>query len=1000
MSTNETKWDHKQWQSLEDFIDDEDFEQVMRAKFPRETKILHESGMNRRDFIKLMGASLVVGGLSLSGCAPDRSEQEEILPYVRMPEEIVPGQPIYFASTMPLSGYGTGVVIETHEGRPHRVEGNSNHPASLGGANMAVLASVLELYNPNRVNEVRRDGQSSSFAEFLQEFDEAVANLGDGSGLRILSEKSSSPTLAKQINALLEMYPNARWYQYDTVGRENVYAGAQLAFGEIVEPVYQIDQADVIVSLDSDFLMTMPGNVRYAHDFAAKRRIRVENEATMNRLYAVNSTPNNTSTVADHHIAMKASEIENFALALANAVGAEGGEAVEGDWDQAIFDAMVSDLQAHSSVVIVGDEQPPAVHALAHAINAVLGSAGETVTYIPPVLTNTHDSVTQLSDFVGDISSGRVDAAFIIGGNPAFTAPDIPLSAAVGRVPFSVRIGMYDDETAENARWYLPYSTYIEAWGDVRAHDGTASIIQPPIGALYDGSMSELELIARLMQDDRSGYEILLDSWREDYSGDESFDAFWRRSLHNGVIADSAPDPVQPSLSGSFASDVADALIGASNDFEVIFRLDPRIYDGRFSYNSWLHEIPHPLTKITWDNFAMISANTADALRLDNEQIISITVGNNIMEIPVYVVHGHPDDCVSVGLGYGHGISADLDAGENFNAYALRPTTVGWFTVASVERTRRTYKLARTQKNMELVGTKAVRSGTLEEFIENHEFAVTGSYKEKDGGSFLDETIWQQEVLEEGNQWGMSIDLTTCIGCNACMVACQSENNIPTVGKEQVLQERDMHWIRVDSFVDEHDEDRRNFQPVPCMHCENAPCEQVCPVQATVHDHEGLNQMIYNRCVGTRYCSANCPYGVRRFNFHDYTDDTLILQEQRNPDVSVRVRGVMEKCTYCWQRINQGRVNASVEDRPIRDGEVRPACGTACPTQAITFGNLNDPNARVVRDKAQPTNYLWLDAELNTRPRTTYLAKLYNPNAALAPVETSEDDDSTQSEEE
>jgi molybdopterin-containing oxidoreductase family iron-sulfur binding subunit len=983
-----------QWLNLDAFVDDPDFGAFMQQNYPREAAIVEGAGMNRRNFLKLMGASMVLGGLTLTGCAPARPEHEAIIPYVREPENLIPGKPLFFASTVVVGGVGTGIVIETHEGRPHRVDSNPNHPGSAGGASTGILASVLELYNPQRSAEVREDGNISSWDDFAAAFNTIRGDLGDGSGIRILTEQSSSPALAQQVADLQEQYPGAQWYQYDPVGRNNVKEGARLAFGDPVNTVYDISQAATILSLDSNFLGgQMPGSLHYARDFADGRRVRVEegadslaDDVTMNRLYAVESTPTITGANADHRQTLRATEVGQFALALANAVGAAGGQDVSGNWDAQFFSVLVEELQASgsNSVVIVGDEQPPAVHALGHAINEALGNVGTTVRYTDPLITNSPNTVEQLSTLTSDITSGNVEALFIIGGNPAFTAPsDIPFGDAISRVPFSVHVGTYFDDTSEQCVWHVPEASYIEAWADARAYDGTASVVQPPIGSIFEDARSLHEMIAFIADDDRSGYDVVRDYWQGELSGD--FETTWRTALHDGVIEGTTFDSISPSLSGTLADDIAAQISAPSAGLELILRPDPNLYDGRYAYNAWLQEVPEAITKITWDNYAQLSPATADSLRLENGDLVTLTLAGRSIEAPVWVVTNHPDDSVTVYLGYGQGISAELDAGLNFNAYPIRTSEMLWIgNDVQLERSGGSYQLARTQKEFETFGTKPVRPGTLAEFITNPQFAE----KKLKEGNFLEDVTFEGDTGEY--QWGMSIDLTSCIGCNACMVGCQSENNIPSVGKAEVLQERDMHWIRIDRY--DAADGGSNFQPVPCQHCENAPCEYVCPVQATVHDHEGLNLMIYQRCIGTRACSANCPYSVRKFNFKDYIDDAPTLVDQRNPDVTVRMRGVMEKCTYCVQRISAARAEAGKEDRPIRDGEVTPACATACPTQAIHFGDISDPTTRVSREKAQPHDYGVLE-EINTVPRTTYLAHLSNPNAALVDASDAETED-------
>ncbi|NDJ59791.1 MAG: TAT-variant-translocated molybdopterin oxidoreductase [Chloroflexi bacterium] len=982
----------QQWQNLQAFADDPRFMEIVEREFPREAAVMKRGGMNRRSFLRLMGASLAMGGLSLTGCAPNpRTEHEVIVPYVRAPEEIIPGRPLYFASSMVLSGYATGVLIETHEGRPTHIEGNPNHPGSLGGGSAMVHASILELYNPMRSTRVLSDGAASTFAAFRTAFDNVMDGLraGDGSGIAILSETISSPTLLNQLNELRTAYPGVRIHEYEPVSRDNALEGARVAFGGPVDPVYQIDAANVILALDADFLLEMPGSIRYARDFANGRRVR-EGSTTMNRLFAVESSATVTGTVADHRLAVRPGEIERFALALADALGIEGGQAIDDPtWDAAFFNAVVAELDANrgTSLVIVGEEQPPVVHALVHALNAGLGNAGTTVRYTAPTAPSAANEAAQLDELVGEMSAGNIAALFILGGNPVYNAlADIPFAAALPRVPFSVHVSLYNDETSQLCTWHVPATHDIEAWGDARAFDGTVGIIQPPIGALYADSRSAYEMVAMIAGDDRSGYDIVRGYWEGRYGGTD-FETYWRRSLNDGVLADSTPPafaaPLAPGVTEAIAA-LANTAAPDADTLDIVFRPDPAIYDGRFADNTWLQELPHPLTKISWDTPAALSPATAQELGVSNGDLVDVQYRGRALQVPVWVINGQPDNTITVALGYGRGLASDVEAGLNFNAYAVRTSFAPWFdSGATVTRTGQTYELAQTQKYFETFGTDPVRSGTLAEFVDNPDFAQ----EEKTEASFL-----VDEFDYDGYAWGMTIDITSCIGCNACVVACQSENNIPTVGKTEVLQEREMHWIRIDRIEVNDNPNDSAFQPVACVHCENAPCEQVCPVQATVHDHEGLNNMVYNRCIGTRSCAANCPYLVRRFNFFEYVDPASILVEQRNPDVSVRARGVMEKCSYCVQRINEARIASSVENRSIRDGEVLPACASSCPTQAIKFGDINDPNAQVSQEKAQPHNYGLLE-ELNTKPRTSYLARITNPHPSLLNDEPAAADD-------
>ncbi len=776
--------------------------------------------------------------------------------------------------------------------------------------------------------------------------------------------------------------PNATWHQYEPVSRDNIVAGAELAFGEVVNSVYDFSQASVILSLDGDFLSSMDGSLHYARDYAANRKVFLDGEEPeISRLYAVESAPSLTGAAADHRIKVKASEVELFARALAAELGIETDFSMdEAPWDSQTLTAIAEDLTANAgeSLVVTGAWQSPAVHALVHAINAELGNVGTTVTYTEPVEVNPVNQTEDLRALTDAMSAGDVEALFIFGGNPAFTAPnDIEFASALANVPFSVHLSYYNDETSELSTWQIPQKHFIETWGDARAFDGTASLMQPPIGPLLDTTRSEIDMLALMTGDDRSSFDIVQAYWEANYDGDD-FDGFWRRALHNGVIEETAFEPMEPTLVADLAGAVGSYEAPQAEGLEVIFQPDPYIYDGRFAQNSWLQELPKPFNKLTWDTAMFVNPVTARELRLSTGNIAELSYGGEIVQMPVWVLPEQPEGSVTVYLGYGKEGGADVDAGFAFNAYAIRPSGNMWFGQGlTVSRARSSYTLANTQIELDFESYEEhppVETASLSFFLENLDFA---GY---DGDT--DKTLLPDYNADyAGYQWGMTIDLSACIGCNACMVACQSENNSPSVGKTEVERGREMHWIRVDRYYDE-DEGSTKFQPVPCMHCEQAPCEQVCPVQATVHSEEGLNQMVYNRCVGTRYCSGNCPYSVRRFNFLDYVDDTPILDELRNPNVSVRSRGVMEKCTYCVQRINSARIDANVENRRINDGEVMPACATACPTQAIVFGDIAESTTQVSQLKAQPHNYGLL-AETGVRPRTTYLARLTNPNENL-----------------
>jgi MoCo/4Fe-4S cofactor protein with predicted Tat translocation signal len=959
------------WRSLEEVADTPGFKEFLYREFPQGAADWSDQ-LSRRNFLKVMGASLALAGLT--GCSGQ--PPEKILPYVRQPEELIPGQPLFYASAMTLGGYATGVLIENHEGRPTKIEGNPDHPASLGSSDVWLQASILDLYDPDRSQVITRFGTRIStwdaFLENLQtELDDQRS--AQGAGLRILTGLITSPTLASQLEAILAEFPQAKWHQYEPAGRDQVRAGARLAFGEEVETVYNLANAEVILSLDANFLGEGPGHIRYARDFSDKRRV-WSGQTTQTRLYVAENTPSITGAKADHRLPLRASQMELFARAVAQAVGVEAGGvelADQADW----IAAVANDLQEHrgTSLVIAGDQQPAVVHALAHAINEALGNVGQTVSYIDPVAANPPDEMTSLRELADDMAADQVQLLLVLDRNPVYEAPaDLNFAELMFKVKTRIHLGLYEDETAELSQWHIPGLHYLEMWGDGRAFDGTVSLMQPLITPLYDGK-SVYELLAAVLgQSGVSNLELVRNYWQAENSADD-FETLWRTALHNGVMADTALPAKSVSLQADFGS-APEA--GGDQNLDIVFRPDPSVWDGRFANNGWLQELSKPLTKLTWDNVAMVSPATAEQRGLVNEQVVELRSAERVVRAPVWIVPGHADNSVTVHLGFGRTRAGQVGNGVGFNAYALRTLEAPWFdTGLEISPTNERYALASTQEHFNMEGRELVRSASLVDYQAHPEFAHL------EHGEHV--SLYPRYEYN-GNAWGMAIDLTSCIGCNACTIACQAENNIPVVGKDQVSKGREMQWIRIDTYFEgQLDNPSTHFQPVTCMHCEQAPCEVVCPVAATVHDAEGLNNMVYNRCVGTRYCSNNCPYKVRRFNFLRYSNqDVPVLKLLQNPNVTVRSRGVMEKCTYCVQRINAARIEAKKEDRAIRDGEVVTACQAACPTQAIIFGNINDPDSQIAKAKATPLNYGLLE-ELNTLPRTTYLAEVKNPNPEL-----------------
>jgi MoCo/4Fe-4S cofactor protein with predicted Tat translocation signal len=967
------------WRSLEEIAATDEFQTLLQQEFPYQASAWHDP-VSRRRFLQLMAASLALTGLS--SCAP----AEKILPYVRAPEEVVPGRPLYFATAMPLSGAALGVLAESHMGRPTKIEGNPQHPASLGATHAFAQGSALTLYDPDRSQAVTYAGRITSWGIFLGTMTRLMdeQRRQDGRGLRLLTETVISPTLAHQLQRLLDRFPAAKWHQYEPVNRSDAWEGARLAFGEYVETQYRFGEAAVILALDADFLSCDPDSVRYAHDFAARRRVWQE-PAAMNRLYAVESSSTNTGAMADHRLPLRPSEIGIFALALAQELGLEVGPdqaprppltEAQTTWIRAVAD----DLRGYrgSGIVIAGLHQPAVVHALAHAMNHALGNVGRTVFYTNPAAARPTDQVASLRELVADMDAGMVDLLVILDANPVYSAPaDFRFAEQLAKVKLRIHLGLYEDETAALCHWHIPEAHYLEAWSDVRASDGTVSIIQPLVAPLYGGKSGH-ELLAILLGDlNPSGYQIVRDYWRR-YLPAEDFERFWRTALHDGVMANTAFFPRQVEMQ-PLSIDSAVPRHEASQEIELLFQPDPTLWDGRFANNGWLQELPKPMTKLTWDNAALLSPALAERLGLENEEVVELRLQGQAVRAPVWILPGHADHTVTVALGYGRWRAGRVGNGTGFNAYALRTSNALWSASGlEIRKTGGRYPLATTQHHHRMEGRPLVQVGTLSAYRAHPEFVREEAHESPPFSSLY------PEYRYDNYAWGMAIDLNVCVGCNACVIACQAENNIPIVGKSEVARSREMHWLRIDRYYKgKLDTPETYFQPVPCMHCEKAPCEVVCPVAATVHSAEGLNDMVYNRCVGTRYCSNNCPYKVRHFNFFQYADyETPSLKLLHNPDVTVRSRGVMEKCTYCVQRINAARIQAQKEQRLIHDGEVVTACQQACPTGAIIFGNINEARSRVSQMKATPLNYSLL-AELNTQPRTTYLARLRNPNPAL-----------------
>lgn len=983
-----------------------------------------EAAVDRRRFLTLMGASLALAGAG--GCT--RQPPERIVPYVKQPEDTTPGQARYYATATLHGGYATGILARSLTGRPVKIEGNPDHPASLGAADSFAQASVLTLYDPDRAQVATRLGRITTWARVVTELGQrmaeqrAIAGAGPaaGAGIRLLTGAVTSPTLADEIRTLLAEYPGARWHRFEPAGLHHTAAGARLAFGAPLNARLDLTKADVIVGLESDLLAVGPGRLRYAREFASRRAPGADGSiegaarppdgalaGPMNRLYCVESSPTSTGTLADHRLALRPSEVGAFAAALAAELGVASAGARPGDarfrqWAPAI----ARDLRAHAgrSLVAVGEPAAPSVHALAAAMNEALGNAGATVSYSDPVEVDPVDHLASIRELAADMAAGRVSTLVILGSNPVYDAPaELDFAAAMTRVATCVHLSLYADETSAYCHYFVPAAHELEAWGDGRAFDGTATVVQPLIEPLH-GGRTAVELVSALRGRAGvgglvAGLDRVRATWQVHLAATGDFEDAWRRSLQDGVVAETAfPARVAAPGAGVAERAVADLLGAPRRDgYELALRADPTVDDGRFANNGWLQELPKPHTRLTWDNAAIVSPATAAELGVSEGDVVELALagegpsapasasaarGGRTVRAPVFVLAGHPDGTVTAHLGYGRSAGGHVGAGVGFDAYRLRTSGAPWLALGLVVRkTGESYPLATTQQHFRVEGRKHVRAATLDAFRERPD--LVREMGEEPAISLY--PPWKYD----GRQWGMSIDQGICTGCSACITACDAENNVPVVGKREVIAGREMHWLRVDRYLVEGgaaagESEQVVNQPMMCVHCENAPCEYVCPVEATSHSAEGLNEMTYNRCVGTRYCQNNCPYKVRRFNFRQYADlETKELRLLRNPEVTVRHRGVMEKCTYCVQRIAAGRIDAEREGREVRDGEVVTACQAACPTGAIVFGNIRDPGARVAALKLDPRSYGVL-AELNTHPRTTHMARIRNPNPELS----------------
>ncbi len=967
------------WRSLDELADTKEFREWVSQEFPGGVETFE--GASRRNILKIMAASF-----GLAGLAACRRPMENVLPASKGIEDWIPGQAYSYATVMQHAGEAMGLAVQTHDGRPTKIEGNPEHPYSLGACSVHGQAAILSLYDPDRAQKVTRDGSESGWEEytsFIQS--DFKPQMGQGAGLRFLSGKIISPSYRALKTATLKAYPQAKWIEYDAFAPENVLEGSTIAFGQPLTPHYAFDKANVTLALDDDFLSANSGSVRPSKLWT-KRRHPGEKSSDMTRLYAVESRHSLTGMNADHRLRLRSVEIPAFASDLAAALNGQtpAGNDKRAKW----ITAVAKDLKANDgkSLVIAGANQPPAVHALVFAINQTLGNIGQTVTFTKPVYDTENSGLNALKTLAADLNGGQVKQLVILGGNPVFTAPyDLHLGDAIKKAPVSVFVGAELNETWQLAKWAVPEAHFLESWGDAASSDGTAAIQQPMVMPLYGGK-SQPEIVAEIVgYQDKSGYDIVANYWNKQFGANAA--KSWESALHTGVIANTAQPAVKVSANVAQAKAAAAALPKAGSGLEVVFYPDDWMYDGTHANNGWLQELPRPVTKLVWDNAALMSYQTMNKLGLVDGQVVNLKRGNFIVEMPVMVQPGHADESVTVLLGYGREHCGRVGKGVGYNGYPLRTSTAyNIATDLTLEKTDRHELLVSTQTHDSMEGRRPIVEVSLEEITKNPK------YVEEQVETPTPMSLYPQMTWNTGYQWGMAIDLASCIGCQACTIACQAENNIPIVGKDQVHRGRHMYWIRVDRYYTGSIEEAEVVnQPLPCMQCENAPCENVCPVDATVHSPEGLNDMTYNRCVGTRYCMNNCPYKVRRFNFFNWHRNITEVEKMVfNPDVTVRMRGVMEKCNYCVQRIQETKIRAKYEGHrqnkppvPIKDGEIQTACQQTCPADAIIFGDVNDPNTLVSKLKNHERNYLLL-AELNTRPRTSYMAKIRNTNPELA----------------
>jgi molybdopterin-containing oxidoreductase family iron-sulfur binding subunit len=959
-----------QWSSLEQRADNPEFNRWLEREFPAGAAELADP-MERRQFLKLMGASLALMGMT--GCY--RSPEQKIVPYLEQPELLVSGRPLYFATSMPFNGSATGLLVTSNEGRPTKVEGNSSHSLSLGATSVFEQAALLTLYDPDRSRTITHNGQIETWeqllAAWLTEQDQQLAQ--HGRTLRFLIDSTTSPTVAWQISELQKRFPDAKFYYWDPISRDSVVEAHRSLLGRPAQPEFQFSSADVVVAFDNDFLFDSPYRLSYTRAFVGRRNYQSADFSNPNRLYVAEPSPTVTGAMADRRLPIDGSAVGILVQMLADKLGISQAT-VKINEPAAV--AWVEDcakrlqISRGRSLVTVGYRQPEEIHRWVHAINVSLDNIGKTLNYREVFDASLPTPLKGLAELAQDFD--QVEALIIIGGNPVFDAPaDLEFEKNLSHVRFSLHLSLFEDETSAACQWHVPEDHFLESWSDAVGSDGSTSIVQPLIAPLYSGYSRHQLLALFLGQVSAQDYDLVRSYWKSRGNWND-FEKQWRQALSDGVLPINMAEVIPAAGSANPPEPVT--AYQRTNAIELSFHPDPTLWDGRFANNGWAQELPKPFTRVTWDNPALISPALAKELEVGNGDIVELRTDSAKVEIPVWILPGQAKRTVSLYLGAGRYRCGQVGNKVGVNVYPLRTTQRPWLIPeVQIRKTGHFHQVVSTQFHHAMDEREPVQTRTSEEFV-RQEVPTDQLAKEPE----LDQTLFNfSERLTAEHQWGMVINLNTCIGCNACVLACQSENNIPVVGQEQVWRGRIMHWIRIDRYF-EGEPDSPNFyqQPVPCMHCETAPCELVCPVEATNHSAEGLNQMIYNRCIGTRFCSNNCPYKVRRFNFLQFADTkTPSFQLGWNPEVTVRSRGVMEKCSYCVQRIRTVEFNAEKAKREIKDGEIIPACAQVCPAEAIRFGDIKDQTSLVSQLKASRLNYGLL-AELNTRPRTTYLAKV------------------------